>query len=168
MPTLVALLRAVNVGGTGALPMARLRALAEELGFQQVRTLLASGNLLLATALPAARVRAQLEAALAQALGKPVGVVLRSPAELQAVLDANPFPDAPGNRLLISFLNEPLPAELELRHQRGEQVHAAGRELYVLYDDAGAGQSRLRVPAAEAGTARNLNTVRKLVAAAQA
>jgi uncharacterized protein (DUF1697 family) len=158
----IALLRAVNVGGTGKLPMADLRALAESLGFTKVRTLLASGNLLLDSPLPAAAVRARLE----QALGS-VQVVMRSPAELQAALDANPFPEAAGNRLLISFLNEALPADAAagIRHQGEERIHFAPREVYVHYGE-GMGASKLRIPAAEAGTARNLNTVRKLVEAA--
>ena len=149
-------------GGTGKLPMATLRTLAEGLGFTNVRTLLASGNLLVDSPLAAAEVRATLEAALGG-----VTVVMRSPAELQAVLDANPFPDAPGNRLLISFLNDPLPpdAAAGIRHRGQERIHVAAREVVVDYVD-GMGASKLRIPAAEAGTARNLNTVRKLLAAA--
>lgn len=169
MPTKthIALLRAVNVGGTGKLPMAELRALAEGLGFQNVRTLLASGNLLLESPLPAAPVRARLEAALSERMGKPASVILRSRAELQAALDANPYPEAPGNRLIISFLNETLPAGAAagIRHQVDERIHFAQREVYVHYGE-GMAASKLRIPAAEPGTARNLNTVRKLVDAA--
>lgn len=167
--THIALLRAVNVGGTGKLPMAELRALAEGLGFARVRTLLASGNLLVDSALAPAQVRARLEQALGQALGKPATVVMRDAAALQALLAANPFPEAAGNRLLISFLNETLPADpaAGIRHQAEERIHFGTREVWVHYGE-GMGQSKLRIPAAEAGTARNLNTVIKLLAAASA
>ena len=90
-PTHIALLRAVNVGGTGKLPMAALRAMAEELGFTQVRSYIASGNLLLQSPMSATEVRVALEARLLRFAGKPVGVVVRSPANLAAVLAANPF-----------------------------------------------------------------------------
>lgn len=167
--THIALLRAVNVGGTGKLPMADLRRLAEGLGFTRVRTLLASGNLLVDSSLSADRVRAQLEAALSQALGKPATVVMRDAAALRALLAANPFPEAPGNRLLISFLNEALPADPRagIRHQGEERLHFGAREVWVHYGE-GMGQSKLRIPAAEPGTARNLNTVIKLLEAAGA
>ncbi len=169
MPTHLALLRAVNVGGTGKLPMAELRELTEALGFANVRTYIASGNLLLDSRLSAARVREQLEAALAARLGKPVGVVMRSPAELAALLAANPFPEAAGNRVLVSLLNEALPADAAagVRHQVGEQIVFAAREVYVHYGE-GMGQSKLRIPAAEAGTARNLNSLQALLAMANA
>jgi len=164
MPTHIALLRAVNVGGTGKLPMAELRALAEQLEFENPRTYIASGNLVFESALAANKVRAKLEAALATHIGKPVGVVVRSAAELRALLEANPFPDAPPNRVLVTLLNDPLPANWEddVRHKKGEFLVAAKRELFVHYVD-GQGQSKLRIPAAEAGTARNLNTLRALL-----
>jgi uncharacterized protein (DUF1697 family) len=164
MPTHIALLRAVNVGGTGKLPMAELRALAEQLEFDNPRTYIASGNLVFESALTANKVRAKLEAALAAHLGKSIGVVVRSAAELRALLEANPFPDAPPNRVLVSLLNDPLPADWEsgVRHKKGELIVAAKRELYVHYVD-GQGTSKLRIPAAEAGTARNLNTLRALL-----
>jgi uncharacterized protein (DUF1697 family) len=164
MPTHIALLRAVNVGGTGKLPMAELRALAEQLEFENPRTYIASGNLVFESALAANKARAKLEAALAAHLGKSIGVVVRSAAELRALLDANPFPDAPSNRVLVSLLNEPVPADWEsdVRHKNGELIVAGKRELYVHYVD-GQGASKLRIPAAEAGTARNLNTLRALL-----
>ncbi|MBL8803525.1 MAG: DUF1697 domain-containing protein [Planctomycetes bacterium] len=164
MPTHIALLRAVNVGGTGKLPMAELRALAEQLEFENPRTYIASGNLVFESALAANKARAKLEAALAEHLGKPVGVVMRSAGELRALLEANPFPDAPPSRVLVSLLNDPLPADWEsgVRNQKGELIVATKRELYVHYVD-GQGASKLRIPAAEAATARNLNTLRALL-----
>lgn len=74
----VALLRAVNVGGTGKLPMADLKALCEACGFTCVRTYIASGNVVLCDPRSPAQVKALLENALAQYAGKPVGVLLCS------------------------------------------------------------------------------------------
>jgi uncharacterized protein (DUF1697 family) len=164
MPTHLALLRAVNVGGTGLLPMADLRALAEGLGFARVRTHLASGNLLVDSPLPAEAVRERLTAALGPHQGRAVGVVMRTAEDLARVLREQPFPEAPPNRVLVSFLPGPVPADAlaTVRHQRDEQIALLADEVVVHYG-AGMGSSKLRVPAAEAGTARNLNTVAALL-----
>jgi len=167
MTAFVALLRAVNVGGTGKLPMSELKAMCEAAGFTGVRTFIASGNVVFASAQSEARVKAALEAKLAAYAGKPVTVMVRTAAEMAAVRDANPFPDAPANRTVAIFLDTPPPAEAaEKAVGRADELIAPGaRELYVHYGD-GMGQSKLRIPAAAAGTARNLNTVAKLAAMA--
>jgi len=163
--TFVALLRAVNVGGTGKLPMADLVAMAENAGFECVRTYIASGNLLFESRSSASEVKETLERALAAYAGKPVGVMVRSAAEMAAVLSANPFPDAAPNRTLVTFLDARPPEDF-LDHvvaPGGEEVRGGVREIYVHYG-AGMGTSKLRLPAAKAGTARNMNTVARLVA----
>lgn len=164
MPTHIALLRAVNVGGTGKLPMAELKAMAQRIGFDNPRTYIASGNLVFESALGVAAAGAKLEAALAACAGKPVGVIMRTPEAMRAVCDSNPFPEAPGNRCVVLFLDDAPPADLQdtLKHQAGEQVAAGYREIYTHYGE-GMGQSKLVIPAARAGTARNMNTVAKLV-----
>ena len=164
MATYIALLRAINVGGTGKLPMARLKALCEQLGFTQVRTVIASGNVILASRLRAAQVQARLEAALHAEMGKPVGVLLRSPDELRAVLDAQPFAGRDAARCVVIFLPDPVPPDARalVRGRTDEQVEWGQRELYVHYP-GGQGASKLRIPAAAAGTARNLNTVARLL-----
>ena len=138
--------------------------MAERCGFADPRTYIASGNLVFRTDRTAGDARAALEAELAAWAGKPVPVFLRTPAELDDILAANPFPDAPGNRCLVTLLDTPPPADwqADVRHQRDEAVAAIGREIFVHYGQ-GMGQSRLVIPAAKPGTARNLNTVRKLV-----
>ena len=164
MTNYVALLRAVNVGGTGKLPMAELRAIAEGLGWQQVRTYIASGNLLFASEHDAAHCQAQLEQALLDHAGKPVGVLIRSAEQMAQVLAANPFPEAPGNRVVAIFLDSAPPTHWQegVRGQQAEMIAPGDRELYVHYGD-GMADSRLRIAAAESGTARNMNTVAKLV-----
>ena len=165
----VALLRAVNVGGTGKLPMAELTAMCEAEGFARVRTYIASGNVVFASALGEAGVKAALERRLAAYAGKPVAVLVRTADEMAAVLAANPFPDAAPNRTLVTFLDGPPPADAlaHARHRTTERLALGARELYVAYGDAMA-DSKLVIPAAKAGTARNLNTVAKLANLARA
>lgn len=164
MPTYIALLRAVNVGGTGKLPMAELRAMCEAVGFEDVRTYIASGNVVLRSALNAKRVQAALEQCLADYAGKPVGVIVRTPAEMARALAAQPFAHAAPNRALVIFLDAPPPADAlaAVRHRNGEEIALGEREIYVHYGD-GMADSKLVIPAAKAGTARNLNTVAKLI-----
>ena len=166
MKTWVALLRAVNVGGTGKLPMADLRALCERAGFADVRTYIASGNVVLRGTDGEKQVKAKLEAALEAYAGKPVGVMVRSGAELAAALAANPFADAAPNRVLVVFLDAAPPADAlaSAKHQDGERIALGRREIYVDYSAAagGMGASKLQIPAAKLGTGRNLNTVAKL------
>ena len=87
MPAYIALLRAVNVGGTGKLPMTELRAMCEARGFANVRAYIASGNVVF-TAEPEAAVKTALEKALEAYAGKPVGVMMRTGAEMAAVCAA--------------------------------------------------------------------------------
>src|SRR5579864_7011350 len=98
MTAYAALLRAVNVGGTGKLPMSELRAMCESVGFSNVRTYIASGNVVFESKLPEGSVKAKLERCLEKYAGKPVGVLVRTGAELAAVLAGNPFRSAAPNR----------------------------------------------------------------------
>jgi uncharacterized protein (DUF1697 family) len=167
LKTFVVFLRAVNVGGTGKLPMRELKAICEAAGFAEVRTFIASGNVIFRSAKPEARIKAALEAGLKAYAGKPIGVLVRTTAELAAVLKANPFPEAAPNRTVAIFLDKPPPATClaEITGQSGEEVRLGKREVYVHYRD-GIGKSKLRIPAAADGTARNMNTIAKLTALA--
>lgn len=167
MNTYIALLRAVNVGGTGKLPMADLRAMCESVGFQEVRTYIASGNVLLRSDSSAVQVKAALEAALARYAGKPVGVLVRTGADMAAVIAANPFPKAAPNRVVTIFLDGTPPADtLEtVRHLKDERIVPGKREIYVHYGE-GMADSKLVIPAAKSGTGRNMNTVVRLAAMA--
>jgi uncharacterized protein (DUF1697 family) len=167
MTAYVALLRAVNVGGTGKLPMTELTAMCEACGFQRVRTYIASGNVVFTSDRSETEVKADLERRLEAYAGKPVGVCVRTAAEMAAVRDANPFPDSAPNRTVAIFLDVPPPADAA-DHARGradERISPGVREIYVDYA-GGMGTSKLRIPAAKAGTARNLNTIAKLAAMA--
>jgi uncharacterized protein (DUF1697 family) len=167
MTAYVALLRAVNVGGTGKLPMAELVAMCEACGFARVRTCIASGNAVFDFKGSASHVKALLEARLVAYAGKPVGVLVRTAAEMAAVLQANPFPDAAPIRTVAIFLDAPPPADARahVTGQANEELQLGAREIYVHYGD-GMADSKLKIPAAKAGTARNMNTVAKLAAMA--
>jgi uncharacterized protein (DUF1697 family) len=168
MQAYIGLLRAVNVGGTGKLPMAELKAVCEAAGFAAVRTYIASGNVVFKSGESPSAVKAALEARLAAYAGKQIRVVVRTIAEMAEVLQKNPFADAPGNRVLAIFFDQPVTnAALDgVTGQAGdEKLFLGKRELYVLYG-SGIGASKLRIPAAKAGTARNMNTVARLAAMA--
>jgi uncharacterized protein (DUF1697 family) len=159
----VALLRAVNVGGTGKLPMQDLQSMCTKLGFAKVRTYIASGNVVFQSKLSEAKVKAALEKSLTAFAGKPVGVMVRTAGEMAAVAAANPFPQAAPNSTVAVFLDAPPPPDaLKLiTGKKDEEVQLGLREIYIRYGD-GMGTSKLKVPAAKTGTARNMNTVAKL------
>ncbi len=161
----VALLRGVNLVGKSTLSMADLKAIAAELGLDRPRTFIASGNLLFASDEPEEELRRMLEKRLQAHMGKDVRVMLRTADEMAAVVRANPFPDAAGNQVQAFFMNAPPPANLveTVRNRADDERIAPGaREVFVAYGEKGIGRSRLRIPAAEAGTARNMNTVARL------
>ena len=168
MMSFVALLRAVNVGGTGKLAMADLRAICEAAGFQAVRTYIASGNVVFRSDGSEPAVQAELEARLAAHAGKPIGVAVRTAAEMAEIVAQNPFPAAPGNRVVAVFLDR-LATASDLDRVTGraedEALRLGRREIYIRYG-AGMARSKLRIPAATAATARNMNTVARLAAMA--
>lgn len=163
MHNYVALLRAVNVGGTGKLPMSELKAMCESLGFAKVRTYIASGNVVFESKLSEAAVKEKLEKCLDAYAGKPVGVLVRSAKEMAEVLAANPFKSAAPNRTVAIFLDLPPPQDAldEARGRQDEEIALGVREIYVHYGN-GMADSKLKIAAAKNGTARNMNTVAKL------
>jgi uncharacterized protein (DUF1697 family) len=166
MQTFVALLRAVNVGGTGKLLMEELKAMCRDIGFLEVRTYIASGNVIFRTALAEARVKSEMEARLHAYAGKPVGVAVRSASEIADIAAANPFADAPGNRVVAIFMDRSV-TKSDIQNVTGradDEFLAVGRkEIFVHYGE-GMASTKLRIPAAKNGTARNMNTVAKLAA----
>lgn len=169
MPTHIALLRAVNVGGTGKLPMTDLRTMCENLGFSGVRTYIQSGNVVFDSRAGAAGVKANLETALAKKLGKPCAVFVRSLAEMQKVERENPYPKAEPSQVYVVFLDEPIDPDVlaAVKIPAKEKLKAVGREIFLHFPD-GMGASKLKVPGANIGTGRNMNTVRALIELASA
>lgn len=164
MTRYIALLRAVNVGGTGKLAMSVLKNICEEAGFAKVQTYIASGNVVFESGTPAAKVKAELERRLHGNMKKPVSVMVRTLDEMKAVLKANPFPKAEPRFNMVVFLDETPPRDA-LKHvsgQKDEEFRLGKREIFIHYG-SGMGRSKLKIPAAKAGTGRNMNTVAKLI-----
>ena len=169
MTTFIALLRAVNVGGTGMLPMKTLAAMCGDLGFAQVRTYIQSGNVVFQSKLTREKTQAALERALEAHMGKKVDVILRDLDELKAVLGANPFQEREPAKIIVAFSSAPVDKKLfkAIAAPGGEQVIPGRQEIYIYYPD-GMGQSKLKLPKTDSvSTARNINTVGKLVAIAE-
>lgn len=167
MTAYIALLRAVNVGGTGKIAMSDLKALCAAAGFADVKTYIASGNVVFTSKASEQKVKAELEARLAKHAGAPIGVIVRTAGEMAAVAKANPFPKAPANTTVAIFLDAAPPADALAKAggAQDEELRLGKREIYVHYP-SGQGRSKLRIPAAKSGTARNMNTIARLAAMA--
>lgn len=163
MTAFVALLRAVNVGGTGKLAMADLTALCQAAGFKKVKTYIASGNVVFQSDQTEGQVKSTLEDALRTHTGKSIGVIVRTAAEMADVTARNPFATEPGNRVAVLFTDDPLPVDPlhGVTGAKNEDIRRGKRELFILYPD-GMATTRLRIPAEKNGTARNMNSVNKL------
>jgi uncharacterized protein (DUF1697 family) len=172
----VAFLRGINVGGHNKVTMSDLRDLLGELGFAGVTSLLQSGNLVFESdRQTGACLERLLEKETAQRLGVSADYVLRSADELEKTVAHNPFPkeakDNPSH-LLVMFLKTAPPAKevdaLRASIQGPEIIGCDGKQLYIAYP-AGIGRSKLTATVIEQklasrGTARNWNTIRKLLA----
>ncbi|HEX8842313.1 MAG TPA: DUF1697 domain-containing protein [Sphingomicrobium sp.] len=168
MSSYVALLRGVNLMGGTTLRMADLKSIAEELGLEHARTFIASGNLLFNSRKSEAAIKSALEAAIRKHMSRDVGVMVRTAAEMAEVAEANPFAEEPGNKVVAIFLDKAPPKDaIEAAKNVADERMALGtREIYVHYP-SGQGKSKLRIPAAASGTARNMNSVRKMAELAE-
>jgi uncharacterized protein (DUF1697 family) len=177
MQTCIALLRAVNVGGTGKLPMADLRAVLKKLGYSNIETYIQSGNAVFDAASKPAKIALELAAALEKLTGAPVGVVIRTHEELGRLIAENPFaPEAAadGARVHVAFLADAAPATAKAGLDsiiakypaRRDRYHLSGDTLYLHLPD-GAAETKFSGKTLDRalgvmGTARNWNTVLKL------
>ena len=144
--------------------MADLRSICVDAGFARVEAYIASGNVVFTSPANAASVKKVLESRLLDYAGKPMGVIIRTAREMAAVLAANPFPRAEPKHTYVVFLEAPPPRDA-LTSATGrvdEDMRLGKREIFIAYP-TGMGRSKLRIPAAKMGTARNLNTVAALV-----
>jgi uncharacterized protein (DUF1697 family) len=172
MTTHIALLRGINVG-SNTLKMERLRALFAELGFADARTYVQSGNVLFTASGPARALAAQIEGRLVGEARLPVAVLVRTPAQLGRLIDANPFLKEPGidaKKLHVTFLagraTKAGLAALGTVQSGADRWRAAGEEVYLHCPD-GYGRTKLNNTAIERllatrATTRNWNTVRAL------
>lgn len=168
----IALLRGVNVGGNRKLPMADLKRELEALGYANVRTLLASGNVVMdGKKQSTGALERKLEKDLAARMGLETDVMVRTPEEWGAAIAANPFPaeaeSHPSRLLLMALKTEPTAAARAafatyLERLAGpERVIVRGREVFVFFPD-GQADSKLNLKALGSSTGRNWNTVLKL------
>ena len=171
----IVLLRAINLGSARRVSMPELRKLLEEAGYEDVRTFLQSGNVVLTTGSTPTRLRADLERLLADELGSEIEVIVRTRDELAKVVERDPLGKVATNpsRYLVSFLADKPPAkvvrELERVDVAPEQFVISGKEVYAWHPD-GVQRSKVNKLLQErlgvAATARNWNTVTKLLALA--
>lgn len=163
MTSYVALLRGVNLMGSTTLRMSDLTVIAQRLGLESPRTFIASGNLLFASRKRESAVKAALETALNKHMEREVRVMVRTAAEMAGVVAANPFAAEPGPKVVAIFLDEAPSGDAltQAKNVADERMALGRREIYVHYPE-GQGRSKLRIPAAAAGTARNMNSVAKL------
>lgn len=175
----IGLLRAINLGAYNKIAMADLRRLLVDLGFEDPKTLLLSGNVVFgAPAQPAAKLEKLLQDATAKHLGVTTDYFVRTAKEWSASVAANPFPAEakrdPGRMVMMCLKDAPPPAAVKALQAaiRGrEVVKARGAQAYVVYPD-GMGRSKLTIAVIERvlgtrGTARNWNTVTKLAVLAE-
>lgn len=163
MTAYVALVRAVNLTGTGRLPKEDLKAMGEACGFANVRTFINSGNLLFTSNLAEATVQKRLEEKLSDYFGKPWRVHVRSAGEMAEAASKNPFGDDKPSWVMAFFIDEKPTQKMidEARDVQGERLAVGPRLIYVSYGE-GIGKSKLKLPAIKQGTARNMNSVAKL------
>ena len=182
MPVLISMLRGVNLGGHNKIKMDALRALYESLKLEDPRTFIQSGNVIFRTKFrkeknPAALAK-KIQTAIERSFGFRPEVILRTPDELRNAIAATPFPahrNLHPSKILITFLAaDPGPeAQSTLLTLKGypEELHLKGRELYIYFPD-GAGKSKLPWSKLDkllqtTGTARNWNSVTKMLAIAE-
>ena len=173
MAALVALLRGINVGGNTLVSMAALRELAAGLGYEDARTHLQSGNLVLSTRKSPASVASELEKALAREHGRSIRVLVRTDKELAEVVRRDPFKRlvTDPRHYAVSFLSEAPEAArvkaVDAAAFEPEVFRVIGREIYV-WLPGGMGRSRLMSQLSErrlgvVATVRNWNTVTALL-----
>jgi uncharacterized protein (DUF1697 family) len=171
----VALLRGINVGGHRKVPMAELREMAEQMGLVDVRTYVASGNLVFESKDDPSALEARLERAINERFGFPVDVVVRSAAQWRAHAHANPLTEESGrhpNQVMMVIGKEaPVQADVDALAKRAsanERVILAGKAIWIWFGD-GAGRSKLgTIGSKGVWTSRNWRTVLALEEMAKA
>lgn len=175
MPRYVALLRAINVGGH-VVKMERLRAVFAGLGFSEVETFIASGNVIFSSPeRDAAALERRCEAALAKALGYEVDTFIRTPEELAAIATHRPFasePDAGGGAVYVTFVERPLAAaarkQIAALASPLDQFACKGREVYWCRRgnllDSTVSAADMGKALGGSATVRNRNTIVRMVA----
>lgn len=171
MPTGIAFIRGINVGGKNALPMATLRAICKGAGLENVATYIQSGNAAFtAPARTFARAAKAMEDGIEQEQGFRPRVVTRTLDDLRTVASAVPFQAEPAKLLVMFLTDHPAAAAKRALDQiklHPERLMLIGREIFIHFP-VGIGRSKLQMAAVEKaagvpGTCRNWNTVMKMI-----
>jgi uncharacterized protein (DUF1697 family) len=168
----IVLLRGINIGPRNRVPMAELRELFTEAGFEDVSTYVQSGNVVVTSDASPEELERRAEQLIAERFGIEVGVVVRTAEELEQVVRRNPLGDVADDpkRYQVSFLDAELDSdrvqELQEVAAASERLVAVGRELYAWHPD-GVARSKLwnKLAGTSLGvkaTARNWTTVTTL------
>lgn len=167
MAVQIALLRAVNLGPVNRVPMAELKKMLVDLGFEDPRTLLQSGNAVFKASSPTgAKLEALLEKELHECVGVKTEFMVRSAAQLRSIVDNNPLAKQARedpSRMHVIFCKTAVGTP-RVTGQNKEIVKASGKEIYAYYPD-GVGRSKLKIDTR--GTMRGWNTVLKLAKLAE-
>jgi uncharacterized protein (DUF1697 family) len=165
MHTWVAFLRGINVGGNTMISMKDLATICTQIGFENVRTYLNSGNVIFKSPLMKVELQTALEKELSARTGKEISVAVRSSGDLEQMVDDNPFPEAVPSHVGVLIVTDPVPENVvaEFIILGREKVVPGKREVYIHYPD-GVGRSKLKIPPLlRDGTMRNINTLSGLV-----
>jgi uncharacterized protein (DUF1697 family) len=168
--TYVAFLRGINLGSTNKISMPELRALAEGLGYAEVRTYINSGNLIFTATKRPATLEREISSAIAERIGPKIDVTVRTLAQLEQIVADNPYPDGNPSQVTVAFLTKPPPADAQVKVAAVAAEHEpftiAGTQVYVHYSH-GIGTSRLAEKFSAiigvSATVRNIRTVTKII-----
>ena len=171
MPAYVAFLRAINVGGANIVKMDRLRKIFEETGASGVETVIASGNVVFSSPSKSEKgLAAKIAARLEEALGYEVATFLRTPAELAAIANRNPFGRIEEAALYVGFLTG-APAAAAVKALRActnkvDDFRVSGREVYWLcrtsFSRSTFSGAKIEKILGAATTLRNITTIRRI------
>lgn len=175
MPKYIAFLRAINVGGH-TVKMDHLKSLFEKMGFVNVETFIASGNIVFETKSKSVNaIKKEIEAELHKQLGYEVATFIRTTDELKKLKEYKPFKESefnnPNNTLYIGFLNSAPAKENQnnvfAMQDSSNEFHFHNAELYWFcrknFSDSGIDGKKLEKALGLSTTFRNSTTIRKMV-----
>ncbi|WP_100616151.1 DUF1697 domain-containing protein [Confluentibacter citreus] len=171
MKTYIALLRGINVGGHKKVPMATLRELLTTSGLTQVQTYIQSGNVIFQSSEKATQLEETIKKSILGYFGFEVSVIVKTPDELQTILNDCPFPKDKKEHSFFVMLNKIPDAQLvsdalQIAYENEEII--IKKDALYFYCSTGYGQSKFNMNTFERklkviGTSRNYNTMLKLL-----